>query len=792
MSTHGGDIYFGVKLDEREYKQGLNTLDRKSDKVGANIGSKIGKGIGRAIGATLAGALATAGATIGISRLAMKASELGDEIDKMSQKMGMSAKVYQEWSYVMDIAGTSIESLQMGIKTLATSAMTSKDALKELGITEEDVASLSQEDLFSRVISGLQMVEDTTRRTYLAGQLLGRGATELAPLLNMTAEETERLKQRMHLLGGAMSDQAVQNSANFKDALTDLKLTFRGVSNALAETLLPVLTNALNNYIIPAITKAVAWIRAFIQALGALFSAIKNNPIARGAKAIKDAVNSAFGRKSQKQMTDAGNTMSGVGDATKDVGGNAKKAKKEVEALKRELLGFDRITKLTKQDENTGTSGDVGTGVSSGNVGAVSVGGIDYSDAMADTNSFVDRVQNALSRIQIPDSLRNALSDLGDAFSGLWDTISAGGQWAWENILVPLGRWTINELLPRQIEALAEAFKVFDNVLELLGAIFKPIWEPLLKPFFTFIGKISVAPLDMLVLGLKGLNIVLEFLTNAVESAWNGLKKLKEWLVEVATKSEISIYLKDKFSSAWKKVKEAWEKVKNKTATATLNIASTKFTSAWKKIKTTWESIKNKGVTATFNIASAKFQQGWKNFKQKWQDIKDKTVTATFNIASAKFQQGWNKIKTVWEGIKSKTVEITFGIVDKLRNGWNALADKVNNARERSEIARKWLPSMPYLAQGGYVKANTPQLAIIGDNKREGEIVSPESKLRAMAQEVANSSASSQMVTLLNAILVAIQTQDNAIYLDGKDITRSVVRNINDDTRRTGVSPILL
>lgn len=37
--------------------------------------------------------------------------------------------------------------------------------------------------------------------------------------------------------------------------------------------------------------------------------------------------------------------------------------------------------------------------------------------------------------------------------------------------------------------------------------------------------------------------------------------------------------------------------------------------------------------------------------------------------------------------------------------------------------------SLPRLAQGGYVKANTPQLAMIGDNKRYGEIVTPENKM---------------------------------------------------------------
>ena len=536
MSTHGGDIYFGVKLDEKQYNQDLNTLERKSDSVGSNIGGRIGKGIGKAIGASLAGALATVGATIGISRLATKASELGDEIDKMSQKMGMSAKAYQEWSYVMDLAGTSIESLQMGIKTLATSAITSKDALKELGITEQDVANLSQEDLFKRVITGLQGVENTTRRTYLAGQLLGRGATELAPLLNMTAQETENLMQKAHALGGVMSDRAVKNSAEFKDALTSLKLSFMGVSNALAETLLPVLTSALNNYIIPAITRAVAWIKAFIEALGALISRINNNPIAKGCKAIKSAVDNAFGKKSQKEMMGAGEALGGVGENTADVGKNAKKAKKEVQALKRELLGFDRITKLTKQDTNTNTTGDTGTSAE-----PVTVGNLDYSAPLSDANNFADLVNKALGRIKMPKKLQKALDKLGMAFGDLWDTIGSGGKWALDNILKPLGEWTLKELAPRQVEALAEAIKVFDNVLELLGAILKPLWEPILKPFFNFIGKINITPIEQFTVALKITNKVLEFFTRAVESAYKGIEKLWKWVKKFG-KKVLSIY----------------------------------------------------------------------------------------------------------------------------------------------------------------------------------------------------------------------------------------------------------
>ena len=42
---------------------------------------------------------------------------------------------------------------------------------------------------------------------------------------------------------------------------------------------------------------------------------------------------------------------------------------------------------------------------------------------------------------------------------------------------------------------------------------------------------------------------------------------------------------------------------------------------------------------------------------------------------------------------------------------------------------------IPALAQGGFVKPNTPQLAMIGDNRHQGEVVAPEDKLQAMVDE---------------------------------------------------------
>lgn len=200
------------------------------------------------VGAAAIGAVTAASGALytGITAAAGSVAAYGDNIDKMSQKMGMSAEAYQEWDAVMQHSGTSIESLQAGMKTLANAVENGNGAFKRLGISQEEIAKMSNEELFSATITALQNVENETERTYLAGQLLGRGATELGALLNTSAEDTQAMKDRVHELGGVMSDEAVKASARYQDSLQDMKTSFSGLKNNLIGDFLPGMSTVMD------------------------------------------------------------------------------------------------------------------------------------------------------------------------------------------------------------------------------------------------------------------------------------------------------------------------------------------------------------------------------------------------------------------------------------------------------------------------------------------------------------------------------------------------------------------
>lgn len=247
MADNIGTAYVQI---EPSFEGVVPEIDKHFGGAGASGGKSFTAGFGKAM-AGFGVATAAAGAAIGaigskfVSATADVAS-YGDNIDKMSQKMGLTAEAYQEWDAVMQHSGTSMETMKASMKTLANAAESGNDAFKMLGISQKEIANMSQQELFEATIAGLQNVTDDTQRTYLAGKLLGRGATELGALLNTSAEDTQAMRDRVRELGGVMSQEAVSASAAFQDQLQDMQTAFQGLSRGLTAEFLPSMTTVMS------------------------------------------------------------------------------------------------------------------------------------------------------------------------------------------------------------------------------------------------------------------------------------------------------------------------------------------------------------------------------------------------------------------------------------------------------------------------------------------------------------------------------------------------------------------
>lgn len=224
-----------ISLDTSGYTKSLDTAKKAAGTV-----AKVGVAAFAAVGT------AAVGAGVKLVKETANVASYGDNIDKMSQKMGISAKAYQEWDAVMQHSGTSIDALKPSMKTMANQAQQGAEEFQKLGISQEEVKNLSQEDLFGRVIEGLQNMEEGTERTAIASKLLGRGATELGALLNTSAEDTQKMKDRVNELGGVMSDEAVKAAAKYQDQLQDMNTAIDGLKRNLLTGMMPAITTVMS------------------------------------------------------------------------------------------------------------------------------------------------------------------------------------------------------------------------------------------------------------------------------------------------------------------------------------------------------------------------------------------------------------------------------------------------------------------------------------------------------------------------------------------------------------------
>lgn len=211
-----------VMVDSRDAQDSIAKTDSKA----LGMAKTLGKGITTAAkwGAAMAGAAVAAGTAVFAA--ASKVAEAGDEIDKGSQKLQVTAEQYQKLSFAAERSGTSIDTLAVANKTLQKSDFSGNlyDAVKS-------VASIS----------------NASERAAKAVELFGsKAGQEMLPLLNSGAEGVQELFDQVDKLGGLMSNEAVAASAKYEDSLTNLKYAFSGFKNRLMADFLPGMTKVMD------------------------------------------------------------------------------------------------------------------------------------------------------------------------------------------------------------------------------------------------------------------------------------------------------------------------------------------------------------------------------------------------------------------------------------------------------------------------------------------------------------------------------------------------------------------
>lgn len=464
---------------------------------------------------------------------------------------------------------------------------------------------------------------------------------------------------------------------------------------------------------------------------------------------------SAFSRKNTESVSNNLNeavlSADNLSSSSAKTADNLTSAGAAAKELKRTLAGFDQITKVTENSDSTMSS----TG------SAVDLGTFNQIDStLTGTTKVAEETQTKLNGV---------LQFIADMFN-----------WAFKPYL-------------DNAEGIAQAF---DNI----GKIGKRLFEIIFKKDYeegwlhNFLTKWTQDNTDHVRKKLEKLNDALEVAADILSgdiTMGEAFKTIFDLITGKLNKEQEVTFrttFEGRTGGSFKNSKKEYESVDDDTAIKTVEGLKT---DTFKDTKTNYDSVKNNTASKT---VKGIFGDNFSNVKSNFDSIYNSSATKTITGVKA---SGFDIIKSRYDSIRSKTatLSLTFSAAANDLKSWinTNVIDRANNALHKVPILQN--VNIPHLAQGGYVKANTPQLAVIGDNRHQGEIVSPEDKLIEMARTAAAMSGGgrdAEIVSLLRQILTHLGNLNLTATVDAVALKKLIVRLINENTQSTGVCEIYI
>lgn len=176
----------------------------------------------------------------------------GVELERQASRLGLTTKAMEEYGFVARQAGKETEDVVDAMSTLQERARDAiidpesdpAEQLRLLGVSATDAAGnlKSAEQLFNEVSDGIQGMGNQTDRVGAVMTLFGDVGRELLPVLQNGSEGIDRLRAEFEALGGGLSEEAIEKSSEFIQALSRLDAVMTSLRSTIALVFLPVLT----------------------------------------------------------------------------------------------------------------------------------------------------------------------------------------------------------------------------------------------------------------------------------------------------------------------------------------------------------------------------------------------------------------------------------------------------------------------------------------------------------------------------------------------------------------------
>lgn len=560
---------------------------------------------------------------------------------------------------------------------------------------------------------------------------------------------------------------AAKYADTFSGSTARLSATFYRLKTVIGEVIMPIA-----NLFLPILQKAMDKLIAF-------FSVIKQ-------------VMGALGLKSSKPISQSSKAYDTLGGSAVQAANNVAKASKKINKVN-SAMNYDELNILNKSNNDSGgsssASGDIGGGASIGDMMGEDTPDVISPKAqkIADNikkawgvakNAFKtgrDLIVNAFNAINkatkpIRESLVNLYNTIDNIIpvSLIVTQILFGliGSFIYLYNTSEIFRNSINEIANAFILALTPAIQLiagtaipdlingFNNfivimqpLIDFVKGVMTDAWEKVLQPALMYIAD-TVLPTLIGTFDNLWNNVLVPF-GEFIGAVLEPVVKILSDTFDILWKN-VLLPLCDFIGGAFSKVFESVYEIYNKTLIPIINKAIEVFTWLWKNVlepivNFLWTAFKPMFETVCKTIGDI-----FGGLKQIFGGVLD-FITEVFTL---NWSKAWNGIKDIFGGIwdtlgtiiKAPLNLMLSGVeslINAIIKGFNFLKKSINKI---SFDIPDWVPGiggqkwgfnlsmsdpvqLPRLAQGGWVEPNKPRPVVVGDNKREGEIISPESKI---------------------------------------------------------------
>ena len=240
-----------VQLTDKNTEAGLKKITASAEGAKSALGKMkndlmaIGAGVG----------------VVGIgAKLAKEAIQWDVAVKKLSGITGATAKETSELLAVSNYMGIAMEdsagafakfSKNVGaakekMEVARAEGKLSTDIFSKLGYTLEDIQGKNTVEVFKMIQERLSGMKDGAEKTRVEMELFGRTGYQMHAMLNMSAEQMDKVAERAKAMGLIIDDETAAKSAKLNRELKDLENTGKRLAVSIGHELVPVFNDYAN------------------------------------------------------------------------------------------------------------------------------------------------------------------------------------------------------------------------------------------------------------------------------------------------------------------------------------------------------------------------------------------------------------------------------------------------------------------------------------------------------------------------------------------------------------------